>query len=654
MYQPGPCSPLLPRGAAAVVTERPVGNAVISDVSFWGMAVKLYGQKKAHRVLGIMALMAILLASACTANGTGASRPTPTTTGEQHWRTEIAKVPPSGKGCFQAVYPKLAWREVSCTRTPTYPQPPRHGPRPFTVGNNNDVSAQVPAGFVSTATGSFDSVTGVTSESGQIGNTGPAVANAYTLQLNTNFFTSTACAGSPNPSCLGWQQFVFDNNGSTGRAYIQYWLIKYNTTCPAGVAWNQFSFTGSTDIYCWKNNTGGAVSVPAQPITNLGQLSLASAVGTGGDSVTLSTGTTAYLRTGDNAVNAAAGWKVAEFNVFGDGGNSAGGGQASFNSGSAIVVRTRTIYGGTAPPTCVAQGFTAETNNLSFGPTAPAASQPGPAVEFDEGSAGGASSNCAAATTVGDTHLRTFSGLLYDFQASGDFLLAQAKDFAVQTRQVSGAPAWPDASINNAVATQMGTTRVALCAAPSRLMINGNSAVLADGQKLSLPSGVEIFRRGNVYLLIGQSGDSVRAVMNNTWIDVSVGLGRWPTKVRGLLANANGNVNELETSGGTVLNAPVSFNDLYGRYGNSWRVAPTDSLLSVCGGEIERGIPKKPFFASDLAPRIRDRARAICTHAGVQERALLGACTLDVAVLGKQATAVYVGAPAPAAVGNEK
>ena len=75
-------------------------------------------------------------------------------------------------------------------------------------------------------------------------------------------------------------------------------------------------------------------------------------------------------------------------------------------------------------------------------------------------------SNCAAATSVGDTHLTTFNGLLYDFQASGDFVLAQVDpDFVVQTRQVSGAPTWPDASVNSAVATRMGKTKVAVCLA---------------------------------------------------------------------------------------------------------------------------------------------------------------------------------------------
>ena len=617
--------------------------------------MKPYAQKKVRSVLGIVALAASLLASACSSSGSpGASKPTPTATSEQNWRSDIAKVPLPKKGCFKAVYPKLEWQEVPCVKTPTYPQPPQHGPRPAVVGNDDDISAQVPTGFISTATGSFDSVTGVTSESGPISNTGSAVANAYTLQLNTNFFASTVCASSPNPACLGWQQFVFENNGSTGRVYIQYWLIKYNKTCPAGVGWNQFSFTGSTDIYCWKNDSMGATSVPVQPITKLGQLSLSGTVSTTGDSATMFVAGTAYKTIGDNAVNAAAGWTTAEFNVFGDGGNSAGGGQASFNNGAAVTVRTKTIYGGKAAPTCAAQGFTAETNNLSFGPTSPAASQPGPAVEFDESSGGGASSDCSAATTVGDTHLRTFNGLLYDFQASGDFLLARTGDFTVQTRQVSGAPTWPDAAINNAVATQMGSTRVALCAAPSRLVINGSPAVLAESQTLSLPSGVEIFRRGNVYLVVDPGGDSIRAVMNSTWIDVSVGLGKWPTTVRGLLANANGSVNQLETSGGTVLNTPLSFGDLYGSYGNSWRVAPTASLLSACGEKVERGVPNKPFSPSNLEPKTRDRARAICTQAGIKQSALLDACTIDVAVLGKQAAAVYVGAPAPVAVGNGK
>jgi hypothetical protein len=602
-----------------------------------------------------------------------AKPPVPLTPAErqnrEQWRREMSAIPLPKKGCFTAVYPGKEWREVPCVPAPNYPQPPRRGARPFVVGNSNDVSAQTPSGFISQATGSFVTVSGVSSESGPIANSGPAVANAYTLQLNTNFMPgSVSCAGSPNPGCQGWQQFVFDNNGSGGSVYIQYWLIKYNTTCPAGQNWNQFSFTGSSDIYCWKNDSMGATPVlnaagqPIdEPINNLVNLSLQGKVSTSGDSATLTDLNSGmmYPVTGDNAVNAANGWNIAEFNVFGDGGNSNGGGQAAFNNGSTIVPRTEIIYGGTSAPVCSAQGFTGETNNLSFGPGAPAPSPPGPAILFTESSAGGAPSNCAAAVSVGDTHLTTVAGLHYDFQASGDFVLAETgPTFVVQTRQASGAPTWPNASVNKAVATQMGKTSVSVCVAPRRLVIDRRTRSLADGQSLSLPDGVTVSRSGDIYIIQDDNGDCVRAQINhitqpaNDWIDVSVGLGNsaQATKTRGLLGNPNGNVNELALPNGIVLREPVSFELLYGRYGNSWRVLPGQSLL--CGDrEVRPGNPSRPFYANDLNREQYDHARAICTKVGVTEPSALNDCTLDVTVLGSDVAAnVFVRAPLPVAV----
>ena len=333
----------------------------------------------------------------------------------------------------------------------------------------------------------------MTSESGQIDGTGPQVADAYTLQLNMNFFATTVL--SAPPGCQGWEQFVFENDGASGTyhtIYIQYWLINYGTTSP-GTGWIE----GPAPTYSsdWYKNSTMASTVPNQPISNLANLSLAGTVSASGDGYFFSTGSTMKAATGDNLVDAAAGWNTAEFCVVGDG----KGGEANFNLGSTIVVKTKVIYGGTAPPMCVAEGFTAETNNLSFGPTAPSASPPGPAVEATESSAGGASANCAAATTVGDTHLTTFKGLLYDFQASGEFVLAEVDpDFVVQTRQVSGAPTWPNASVNSAVATRMGKTKVAVCL--DKLTINGKTTDLADGKSLSTHDGVDVTRRGNVVL----------------------------------------------------------------------------------------------------------------------------------------------------------
>jgi hypothetical protein len=600
---------------------------------------------------------------ATNTRGTAAPTPSPATDQKSEesrllddWRISMAQVPLPKKGCFQSSYPSKEWQDVTCTKAPPYPMLPRQGPRPLVVGNRDDISAQAPTGFISTAIGSFDSVTGVTSESGQNNATGPLVVNAYSLQLNTNFFASSACTGSLNPGCQAWEQFVFANDGTTSStAFIQYWLIKYNAACPVTAGWTQFSFPMSTDIYCFRNSN--AAPVPNQPITNtnLQQLSLTGRVGAGGDSVTFFQGAIVHAATGDNSVNAAAGWTIAEFNLFGNG----GGGQANFNTGANIVPRTRIIYGGTTPPACVATGTTGETNNLSFGPMPPGASAPGPAVIFRESTAGGVA-NCAAATSVGDTHLATLGGLFYDFQASGDFVLAAVDpDFVVQTRQVSGAPTWPDASVNNAVATRMGKTQVAICLVPgedtpARLNVDGQATVLDDGKSFSVPDSVDIWRTGNVYTIIGQSGDSVRATVNPTWIDVAVGLGHWPAKVTGLLANPDGNVNKIAARDGTVLTNAFSFEDFYHRYGESWRVASGESLLSVCGDRnLERGNPGRPFYAKDLDPQVREEALAVCSAAGVKAGPLLDACTLDVAVLGNNAAAkVFVDMPNPIAVGN--
>ena len=154
---------------------------------------------------------------------------------------------------------------------------------------------------------------------------------------------------------------------------------------------------------------------------------------------------------------------------------------------------------------------------------------------------------------MGDTHLATFDGLLYDFQASGDFVLAQATDFVVHARQVSGAPTWPDASVNQAIATRMGNNTFAICPAiegPPVTYINGDPSQLADNQAVSLDGGVDIWKQGNVYTVLDQAGDAVRATIHLSpdYINVSVGLGTRPEEVTGLLANANNNVPQTSQS----------------------------------------------------------------------------------------------------------
>jgi hypothetical protein len=559
----------------------------------------------------------------------------------KEWQEAISKVPLPKKGCFRASYPEKEWKEVPCGPPSQYPNPPRQGPRPNIVGNGNDISAQVTGSLISSAVGSFDSVAPANvTETGPWGGNAQS-PNAFTLQLNTQFFQTTVCAG--HAGCLGWQQFIYSQNQCNGPCvFMEYWLINFGPNCPAG-PWIQYG------NHCWFNSA--SMAAPAVTAAQLqGTTLTGSATGTTDGVVLTTAGGTATATAADSVVNLSQSWNTVEWIICGDCCST----QANFSAGTSIVPRVRLIYGGTAPPNCVAQGFTGETNNLSFGPNAPAASQPGPALIFTESIAGGAPSFCAAATSVGDTHLATLNGLFYDFQASGDFILAQVDpDFVVQARQVSGAPTWPDASVNSAVATRMGKTKVAVCL-PARLNVNGENTELGDGKYLSTADGVDVWRRGNVYTITSQSGDSVRAEVNASWINVSVGVGHSPANVRGLLANADGNVNKIATRDGTVLTNPFSFEELYHPYADSWRVASNESLLSVCGDRnVERGIPRRPFYANDLESRVYERTRAVCTAAGVKAGPLLDACTLDVAVIGDdKAAQIFVNALEPVAVGK--
>jgi hypothetical protein len=604
-------------------------------------------RSRGTRVLGIMAVASLLsgllssFAFSAEPRKPSSLETKPSSAEMKAWRATMTRTPQPKPGCFEATYPSTEWQEVACTTAPNGTYAPAQG--------SNDFAAEV-AGTISSAVGSFDDYAAWSPNNTGLGT--PSVE--YSLQLNTNFFTTSLCNGAANPAnCKGWQQFVYSAKSlQDSTLFIQYWLIDYGS-CPTG-----WTARGS---HCSKSTS--PTPVPYQYIFNLRRLTLTGTVGSGGamDTATLGGGTQPYLNTATESVfDLASKWKVAEFNVFGEILSPAG--PALFGSNSRIVVRTSVNDGSMNAPTCVTQSFSDEKNNLSRVPPCCLYGGGSPAIVFTQSNSAGATSMCANGTSVGEPHLTNFNGLLYDFQASGDFLLAEIDpDFVVQTRQKSGAPTWPDLAVNKAVAMKMGKTRLAICLKPThraatifrRFVVDGKPNDLGNGKSLSLP-GVTVSRSGNVYVFTRPDGANVRVVLNHSWLDVSVGLGSIPmAKVRGLLGNANGNAgaDDLAMRDGSLLRQPVSFTDLY-RFGDSWRVSSDESLLSQLCGEknMERDIPKKPFYAKDLNPKVYERARRICTSAGVKEEALLDACTLDTAVLGDRATMAFVRANRPRAV----
>ncbi len=100
-----------------------------------------------------------------------------------------------------------------------------------------------------------------------------------------------------------------------------------------------------------------------------------------------------------------------------------------------------------------------------------------------------------------------------------------------------------------------------------------------------------------------------------------------------------------------MLNVPVSFDDLYHRYGDSWRV-PAEASLLCKDRKAEHGNPTAAFYVQNLNRQLAASARGVCVEAGVKNLALLDACTLDVAVLGMpRAAQASAGMKAPVAIG---
>ena len=283
------------------------------------------------------------------------------------WHQQIKRIDPPAAGCFHASYPSVIWEKVACTGVARHRPTPRKNAVGVlqTVGDGNDYVAQTST-LTQSATGSFPTVTGVTSEQseGAASGEGNDGANTYTLQLNTNYNASTAACNGSFSSCTAWEQFIYESDGTgsgEGSVYIQNWLLDYDWgfICPSS-SWQAAPEAGG----CVMNSA--AISVPGISVTELANVKLeGSATANGLDKVTLTYNGEAYAETQpDSTVDIASVWKQSEFGIFGDG----GGASADFNSGSSITVNLAVNAGSTAAPTCVANsGSTGETNNLTLG-----------------------------------------------------------------------------------------------------------------------------------------------------------------------------------------------------------------------------------------------------------------------------------------------
>ena len=173
---------------------------------------------KIARLFGALTVVAALAVSVDSAAGASGSDSQTTAA----WQSAIVRIPWPGAGCFSASYPTLAWKPTSCQVAPAVPfllalsasSEAGKSAVPATVGNGTDYRLG-DRGPTSSARGSFENVSVNITETGRYNDQGSQLANTFSLQLNTQFFTTPACSGAQTPgNCMGWEQFLYDTHSN--------------------------------------------------------------------------------------------------------------------------------------------------------------------------------------------------------------------------------------------------------------------------------------------------------------------------------------------------------------------------------------------------------------------------------------------------------
>jgi hypothetical protein len=275
------------------------------------------------------------------------------------WRAALLSTRRQKASCATATYPDKEWHEVPCGPPPNRrPVAPRKRVVSHLGGDQFESDLSLHAnGKIEMAEGSFDKVEGVTSEvglaAGVTSQNNNGVPNSFSLQLNSNTFYTPTC--STTPACKGWVQFIYSS--TTHSALIQYWLLSYGSSCPAG-----WLFDGG--FSCYRDSQ--TISTPPVTIADLQSMKLTGSIGGHwgipyDDVVAVQVKDLLYAQwSGDPIGGAVNGWNGIEFNVFGDGNYD----QAVFNLGSTLVVRESVLLGTATQFNCVDYGFSGESNNL--------------------------------------------------------------------------------------------------------------------------------------------------------------------------------------------------------------------------------------------------------------------------------------------------
>jgi hypothetical protein len=230
------------------------------------------------------------------------------------------------------------------------------------------------------------------------------------------------------------------------------------------------------------------------------------------------------------------------------------------------------------------------------------------------------------AIAKGDPHFTTYDGLRFDYQGAGEFIAAKSTDpehsFEVQLRMKASSGG--AVSIISGTAMQVGEDRVTFD--PNRknpIWVDGRAVPISFQNPIfTLPGGAVQMLSPGAFRVIWNTGEVVD--VSNNRANVTLASGDSPGTILGLLGSNDGNGNEFELPDGTVLQQPLSQQQLYKQFGDSWRVTDADSLFDYGPGETTATYTNTefPLFSlslSDIPQSVRDAAAALVAANGITD-----------------------------------
>jgi hypothetical protein len=262
----------------------------------------------------------------------------------------------------------------------------------------------------------------------------------------------------------------------------------------------------------------------------------------------------------------------------------------------------------------------------------------------------------------GDPHMFSPDGLRYDQQAKGEFVFAtDHRTFTIQVREEQ----WGGsrASVQTAVSVDMNDVKVGVYARETpALRINGAPAIvpcasqpvplngsLCNG-RINFDNGGWLVVNGNKISIYLQDEVSHLDVWLNGGVYMNTQFFGGPAlnkDIVGIIGNMNANrADDFQTRDGIVLPQPVSFNDLYRKFADSWRIHGSESTFDYAKGQntqsfTDFAFPGKAISKGDIAPNVWAQALDACKAANVAAEHL-DDCAMDAAIMGNDMAKDYV------------